>query len=186
MGILIFAETYKGEFKKDSYELASYAYEIASEKGSSVTAICFNATNPEGLSNYGVNKIINCSNEELKDFDVTIYSDCISETFTTENSNILILSSSSNSKYLGGVLAIILSAGYATNVISKPSFSNGLYLKRNTFTNKAFENVNILTENSIIGLSKNSFGLKENNVKSEIVEFSSADLFNIFKTAYTS
>ena len=168
MGILIFAETYKGEFKKDSYELASYAYEIASEKGSSVTAICFNAINPDGLSNYGVNKIINCSNEELKDFDVTIYSDCISETFALENSNILILSSSSNSKYLGGVLAIKLNAGYATNVISKPSFSNGLSLKRNTFTNKAFENVNILTENSIIGLSKNSFGLKENKVKSEI------------------
>ena len=107
MGILIFAETYKGEFKKDSYELASYAYEIASEKGSSVTAICFNAVNPESLSNYGVKKIINCSNEELKDFDVTIYSDCISETFASENSNILILSSSSNSKSLKKVTSRI-------------------------------------------------------------------------------
>ena len=91
MAILIFAETYNGEFKKDCYELASYAYDLASEKNMSVTAICFNASNPSELSNFGVNKIINSSNEELKDFDATIYSDCICEAFENEDSKILIL-----------------------------------------------------------------------------------------------
>ena len=168
MAILIFAETYNGEFKKDCYELASYAYNLASEKNMSVTAICFNASNPSELSNFGVNKIINSSNEELKDFDATIYSDCICEAFENEDSKILILSSSSNSKYIGGILAIKLKAGYITNVISKPSFSNGFSVTRNSFTNKAYEKVNILSKNSILGISKNSFGIQENSTKSEI------------------
>ena len=50
MAILIFAETYKGKLKKDSYELASYAYEIAVEKGTTVTAHCNNESNPQNLT----------------------------------------------------------------------------------------------------------------------------------------
>jgi|TARA_B100001094_G_C18177916_1_gene799042 electron transfer flavoprotein alpha subunit len=170
MAILIFAETYKGKLKKDSYELASYAYEIAVEKGTTVTAVCFNASNPDNLSDYGVGKIINCSDDEFENFDVGIFADCIAKTFFEENSSILVLSSSSNSKYLGGVLAIKLNAGYSANVISKPSYSNCISLIRNSFTNKAFENISILTENLIIGLSKNSFGLKENPTKVEVID----------------
>ena len=44
MDILIFAETDdKGNFKKDAFEIASYAYEISSQTGGSVKAICFNS-----------------------------------------------------------------------------------------------------------------------------------------------
>jgi hypothetical protein len=32
-----------------------------------------------------------------------------------------------------------------------------------SFTNKAYEKVNILSKNSILGISKNSFGIKERN-----------------------
>ena len=46
---------------------------------------------------------------------------------------------------------------------------------RNTFTNKAFETVEITKSNCILAVSKNSFGLKENPIKTEISEFN----FNI-------
>ena len=67
MDVLIFAETDdKGNFKKDAFEIASYAYEISSQTGGRVKAICFNSKNPEKLSDYGVKKIINSENDELK------------------------------------------------------------------------------------------------------------------------
>ena len=172
MGILIFAETDdKGKFKKDAFEIASFAFEIGTDLNKEVTALCFNATNPEKLSAYGVKKVINSNNTKLKDFDPEIYSECICEIFNNENCNTLILSSSSNSKYIGGILSVKLDAGYVTNVISKPIDGEILTVKRNTFTNKAFETVEILKANRMLALSKNSFGLKENLCEHKLIDY---------------
>ena len=87
----------------------------------------------------------------------------------------LVLSSSSNSKYIGGILSVKIDAGYVTNIISIPVKDNNLVVVRNTFTNKAFETVEIIKSNSILADSKNSFGLKENPTETEISDFN----FNI-------
>ena len=176
MEILIFAETDdKGNLKKDAYEIASYASEISSENGGNVNALCFNASNAESLSNYGVDKIINSKNEELKNFDPSNYSKCITEVFNNEECNLLVLSSSSNSKHIGGILSVLIDASYVTNVISKLTNGEKMTVVRNTFTNKAFETVEINKNKIILAISKNSFGLKEKPVKSEVVEIN----FNI-------
>ena len=171
MNTLIFAETdNKGNFKKDAFEISSYAKEICSELGGNLIALCFNASNPEKLSNYGVKKIINSDNEKLKNFDPGVYSECICEVFNIEKCNFLVLSSSSNSKYLGGILSVKINAGYVTNIISKPKKGDKITVLRNTFTNKAFETVEIIKNNVIFSISKNSFGLSESKEKSEIVK----------------
>ena len=176
MEILIFAETDdKGNLKKDAYEIASYASEISSENGGNVNALCFNASNAESLSNYGVDKIINSKNEELKNFDPSNYSKCITEVFNNEECNLLVLSSSSNSKHIGGILSVLTDSSYVTNVISKLTNGEKMTVVRNTFTNKAFETVEIIKNKTILAISKNSFGLKENPVNSEVVEIN----FNI-------
>ena len=171
MKILIFAETDEnGNFKKDALEIASYASQVSSENGGSLIALSFNASEPERLSNYGVQKTINAKNEELNNFDPEIYSNCISEIFKSENCDLLVLSSSSNSKYIGGILSVKIDAGYVTNVISKPTMGDRISVQRNTFTNKAFENVEIMKSKVILAISKNSYGLKENQIKSEAIE----------------
>ena len=171
MEILIFAETDdKGNLKKDAYEIASYASEISSENGGNVNALCFNASNAESLSDYGVDKIINSKNEELKNFDPSNYSKCITEVFNNEECNLLVLSSSSNSKHIGGILSVLTDSSYVTNVISKLTNGEKMTVVRNTFTNKAFETVEIIKNKTILAISKNSFGLKEKPVNSEVVE----------------
>ena len=176
MEILIFAETDdKGNLKKDAYEIASYASEISSENGGNVNALCFNASNAESLSDYGVDKIINSKNEELKNFDPSNYSKCITEVFNNEECNLLVLSSSSNSKHIGGILSVLTDSSYVTNVISKLTNGEKMTVVRNTFTNKALETVEIIKNKIILAISKNSFGLKEKPVKSEFVEIN----FNI-------
>ena len=176
MSILIFAETENGKFKQDAFEIASYAFNYARTKDTIVTAICFNANDPHQLSNYGVKKIINSNQSELKKFDPNVYSECIAKVFNNEESQSLILSSSSNSKHIAGKLAIILEAGYVSNVISAPKSKSNLLIKRNTFTNKAFELVEILKQKSILSLSKNSFGLFENKMDSQIDDYKFSNL----------
>jgi len=171
MKILIFAETDEnGNFKKDALEIASYASQVSTENGGSLIALSFNASEPERLSNYGVQKTINAKNQELNNFDPEIYSNCISEIFKSENCDLLVLSSSSNSKYIGGILSVKIDAGYVTNVISKPTMGDRISVQRNTFTNKAFENVEIMKSKVILAISKNSYGLKENQINSEATE----------------
>mgnify|MGYP001177394658 FL=1 len=76
----------------------------------------------------------------------------------------IILSSSSDSKYLAPLLAAKIDASYLNNVINLPSNLNPFTVRRTAFTNKAFSDTSSSSKNIIIGLSNNSFGLVENSV----------------------
>jgi electron transfer flavoprotein alpha subunit len=65
-----------------------------------------------------------------------------------------------------------LNAGYANNVISLPSETSPFTVKRKTFSNKAFNNTQIVTDIKVIALAKNAFGLVEDKVAGTIEEFS--------------
>ena len=104
MAILVYTESEKGKFKKIAFELASYARAIADENNTTVTAVCINAEDPIELQNYGVNKILNISNQELKSFNAISYSQSLLQAAENEKSNIIIISSSADSKYLAPLI----------------------------------------------------------------------------------
>ena len=171
MGILIYAESENGKYKKDSFEIASYAKAIANKLNTSITAVSINANDPSELGNYGVDKVLNVSNDGLKNFNASLYADVIKQAFEKENSGIAILSSSSNSKYLGSLLSIKINAGYISNVIEIPKEFNPITVKRNSFTNKAFEYAQVNTNKSLLAISKNSHGIIENKTDPQIESF---------------
>jgi len=150
MAILIYAESENGKYKKDSFEIASYARVAADKLNTSVTAVSINADDPNELGNYGVDKVLHISNDSLKNFNAVIYADIIKQAFESESSNLAILSSSSNAKYLGSLLSVKINAGYITNVIEIPKEFDPLTVKRNSFTNKAFEYAKINSKNWLI------------------------------------
>ena len=166
---LIYAESEKGKLKTDCFELASYASLIAKTLELEVHAVCFNANNAEELSNYGVKKTYHYKNKNYLNFDATIYSDYISKIFI-KKFRFLILSSSSNSRYLGGILSVKLNASYISNVISKIESKSSIKVVRNSFTNKAFETVEALEKNVILSVAKNSFEIIKEPVTVEIEE----------------
>ena len=169
MGVLIYAEVEKGKLKKDCFELASYASQVADCLGFEVHALCFNADNAEELSNYGVKKIYHYKNKNFLNFDATIYSEYISKIFI-EKFRFLILSSSSNSRYLGGILSVKLNASYISNVISNIESKSSIKFIRNSFTNKVFETVEALEKNVILSIAKNSFEKIKKSVTANIKE----------------
>ena len=169
MGVLIYAEVEKGKLKKDCFELASYASQVADSLGFEVHALCFNADNAEELSNYGVKKIYHYKNKNFLNFDATIYSEYISKIFI-EKFRFLILSSSSNSRYLGGILSVKLNASYISNVISNIESKSSIKFIRNSFTNKVFETVEALEKNVILSIAKNSFEKIKKSVTANIKE----------------
>ena len=172
MAILVYTESEKGKFKKIAFELASYARAIADENNTTVTAVCINAEDPIELHNYGVNKILNISNQELKSFNAISYSQSLLQAAENEKSNIIIISSSADSKYLAPLLAVKHNAGYISNASELPSSYNPLTVKRTAFTNKAFEITKVNTENVLISLAKNSYTINEVKTDTSLQDFS--------------
>ncbi len=164
MSILIYAESSEGKFKKVALELASYAKKVADSMGTSVTAVTVNAGNTEELSKYGVSKVLNVSNDKLNNFNAKAYADVIKQAAEKESAKVIVLSSTTDSKYLSPLVAVNLNAGFASNVVALPESTSPFQVKRTAFSNKAFNVTEISTDVKVIGLAKNSFGLAEDSV----------------------
>jgi len=171
MSVLVYTESEEGKFKKASLEVASYAKEVAKILETTVTAVTFNNKDASELKNYGVDKVLNITNEKLGNFNAEAYADVLKQAAEKEGSKVVILSQSANSKYVAPLLAVHLNAGYASNVVGLPESADPFMVKRSAFTNKAFSHTKIPTDIKIIGLSNNSFGLRENQGDATAEEF---------------
>lgn len=162
MSVLVYTETDNGKFKKNAFEVASYAKNVADQMGVSAIAIAINAENPEELGAYGITKVCNVSNDQLATFNAKAYASTIAQAAETNSSKVVILSSSADSKYLGGILAAKLNAGYVPNVVAAPESTSPFMVKRTAFSNKGFAHTEINSEIKIVGVSNNAFGVVEN------------------------
>lgn len=170
MSVLVYIESENGNFKKAALEVASYGRAIANLLNSSLSAVVFNANDISKLSNYGVEKVLSVKTTE--DFNAETYADVLKQAAEKEQSKVVVLSSSADSKYLAPLLSFGLDAGYVPNVVDIPNSMAPFQVKRSVFTNKAFSRTEISTEIKIIGLSNNAFGLVEQAVSSTVEVFS--------------
>ena len=168
MSIFIYAESADGKLKKVAFELASYAKKIGEMLGTTVTAVTINAQDTSELSKYGVDKVLKVSSSKLASFSAKAFASVIKQAAQKEESKLILLSSTTDSIYLSPLVAIALEAGFASNVIALPLSVSPFMVKRNAFSNKAFSVTEINTEIKIIGLSKNSYGIFEN--QSNLIE----------------
>lgn len=162
MSILIYAESAEGKIKKVAFELASYAKKVATSMGTTVTAVTINNTDNSALATYGVDKVLNVSNDKLNNFSAKAYADVIAQAAKKEGTQIVLVSSTTDSLYLAPLVAVALEAGYASNVVALPESTSPFHVKRTAFSNKAFNITEISTPVKVLGIAKNSFGLVEN------------------------
>ena len=161
MSILIYAEYAEGKFKKVAFELASYAKKVAESLGTTVTAVTVNAGDVSELSKYGVDKVLKVNNDKLSGFTAKAYADVIKQAAQKEKIKLILLSSTTDSIYLSSLVAVALEAGYASNVVGLPVSTSPFQVKRNAFSNKAFNITEIDTDVKVLGLAKNSYGIVE-------------------------
>ena len=172
MSVIVYAETEGGKLKKAALEVASYGKAVADQMGADVVAVTFNAADADTLGTYGVNKVLNIAFDGS--FDAKIYASGIQEAAKSVNAQVVVVSSSADSRFLTPLLAVGLEAGYATNVVAAPSNLAPFTVKRTAFTNKAFTQTEISSEVKIIGVSNNAFGLVENETACSVEDFAPA------------
>jgi len=181
MSILIYTESENGKFKKSALELAAYGRGIADQLEVELIAVSFNHSDAKTLGTYGVDSVIQISDPSLENFTAQQYAANLTSVAQENGVKLVVLSSSANAKYLAPLLTVSLSAGYASNVVGLPESLKPLTVKRSCFTNKAFNICVLDNEVNIIGLSNNSFGLRENHKEITTVEKSANNLETDFK-----
>ena len=172
MSVLVYTESEKGKFKKVALEVASYAKAVADQMGTTVTAIAINAEDVSELGNYGVDKVLKVNDGKLDAFNAKTYANVIKQAAEKEETKVVVVSQTADSKYLAPILAVNLDAGYASNVVAAPTNSSPFTVKRTAFTNKAFNFTTIDTDVKLVGVSNNSFGLVENSASATVEDFS--------------
>ncbi len=175
MSVLLYVEHSEGKFKKSTFELVSYASEIAVRNQTTLTAISIgNVENEElfTLGKYGVDKILNVNSSNLRNFNNQAFASVIAEVVNKLGSDLIILSSTFSGRGLAPRIAAKLRAGLADNVVSLPNQADGKFIIKNmAFSGKAIANVEIKSTIKVISLSANSYKVVENNKPIEIEDF---------------
>ena len=178
MSVLVYTESWGGNFRKSTYEAVSFASETAKLLGTDVIAIAFGNENNDELSKlakFGAHKIL--SAKTIKKGDSKSASDLIAKNIS--DASIIVFASTYTSKMIAPRLAAKLKAGIISNVISLPFNTSPIQIKRKSFSGKAIEKTAINSEKAIILLAPNSFGLVECNIDSNIENITSEGISNI-------
>lgn len=164
MSVLVYNENWDGKFKKLSFELISYASEVAKMLNTTVTAVSIGKVDEaelKKLGNYGAHKIINVDNDNLISLDSQAYTSVISEISRKENATVIIFSNNNTGKSIAPRLSVRLKAGVGSCVSRLPLSLNPFTIYKRAYSGNAFVHVVIKSDIKIITLAQNSFDLAE-------------------------
>ncbi|MCO5248681.1 MAG: electron transfer flavoprotein subunit alpha/FixB family protein [Chitinophagales bacterium] len=188
MSVLYYIDTLGGDVKKSSHEIASYAAAVANQLGTEAIGVALGSasnTDLAALGEFGATKVLHIADAGLDNFDSGTHASALAELAKANGANVVVFSQSSRAKAVAPRLAVKLEAGYVSGAVSVPETANGFVVKKSAYSGKAFANVQINTENKIIGLASNSYGAKA-GAGSATVEATSANVaagkVNIVKT----
>lgn len=188
MAVLVFTENWGGKFKKLSFELVSYAREVAEKLSVSVVALSIGEVDEDELKklgDYGADKIVSITNEHLKTLDNQVYTKVISEVTQKENVKVLILSHNNTGKAIAPRLSVKLKAALGSGLTRLPSEVDPFTVYKKVFTGKAFANVILNSDIKILTLSQNSFKLISSDNKATIEKYSTDIQESDIKTKVT-
>jgi electron transfer flavoprotein alpha subunit len=175
MSVLIYAENAGGNFKKSTFEAVSYAKAIAAQNNTNLIAISIGNVAPDelaALGKYGAEKVLNVSNDKLKNFVNQAYASVIAEAAKANSADIVVLSNSFSGRGLAPRLGVKLNAGVADGAVSLPDQIDGKFtVKKTAFSGKAFAVVQLTSANKVIALTPNSYKVVEGGPEAQVEDF---------------
>jgi len=171
MSVLVYTENWDGRFKKQTFELVSYASALAKMMNTDVTALTIGEVDDSELlqaGRYGASKIISARNGLLKHLDNQLFTSVIADIAFKIGAKVIILASNNTGKALAPRLSVRLKAGVAAGVNSLPHSLEPFTVAKKAYSGNAFGHTVIKTEIKILTLLQNSFGLIESPAKAII------------------
>lgn len=155
--VLVFAESYKGKFKKVAFETVTYAAKAAQLMGTECVALTLGESdNPGQLGIYGAAKVYQINDASLNQFDSQVFAAAIAGAASQLGAKLVVVSHSATGKSLLGRLAVRLNAGSVAGVNALPTVNGGFRVKKNVFSGKASAEYEIKSEVKVLSLMGNS------------------------------
>jgi electron transfer flavoprotein alpha subunit len=177
MSVLVYTENWDGKFKKLSFELVSYAKQIADQSGTTVTALSIGNVDEaelKKLGNYGAAKVLNANDDRLSVLINKAYASVIAQAAEKEGADVLIFANNFTGKALAPRVSVKLKAGIASGVNAIPSSFDPFTVSKKVFTGKAFANVVIKSEKKVLMLFQNSVDILETGGDAAVEAFAPA------------
>jgi electron transfer flavoprotein alpha subunit len=162
MSVLVYLESWEGNFKKNTWEAAQYAAQTAKMLGTEAVGLCIGTLNSDAsvAGNYGISKVLHLSNDALNDFDANAYGSAIAEVAVSIGADTLIVSGTFNGKALAPAMAIHAEASLLTNVIALPESTAPFTVKRGVFSGKGFNLLRTEDAKKVVLFVPNSINLE--------------------------
>jgi electron transfer flavoprotein alpha subunit len=174
MSILVYVENWDGKFKKQSYELISYANELAKMMSTQVVALSIGNVADEELkelSRYGASKILKCTSDQLKWLNNQAYTSVIAQAAAQENAAVILFAHNNSGKAIAPRISVRMKAGLASGVTALPVSIDPFTVSKKVYTSKALAKLVIKSSVKVLTLLQNSFGVNENPVDVIIENF---------------
>ncbi len=177
MSVLVYTENWDGRFKKQTYEIVSYAAKLAEQMGSSLTAVSIGEVSEDelqSLGNYGAAKVLTVDNDKVKVLDNKVYTSIIAEAAIKEGAGIIVLANNNSGKALAPRLSVRLKAGIGAGVSKLPVSIDPFTVVKRVFSGNAFAKLVIKSDIKIITLAQNSFDVVETGGSAGVEKFEAA------------
>jgi electron transfer flavoprotein alpha subunit len=172
MSVLIVADTKGGEVKKSSLEAAQYGVKVAAAIGGEAVALTLNASNGAVLGTVGVNKVLNVEDASISASDPQKVVAAIVAAANQVGAKVVVFAHDSTGKAVAPRLSAKSGAGLVTNVTSLPDTASGFVVSKNVFSGKAHAQVNILSDEKIVSILPNAFGVEAGSGEASVESFS--------------
>lgn len=174
MSVLIFIDHVDGQIKKASLEAISYGAKIAGQSGTTAEGVVLGTVTDDlaALGKYGVQKIHHVENENLKQLDAQLWSNVVAQVAEKTGAKTVVFANNTSGKALAPRVAVRLKAGLVSGAVALPEDGDGIIVRKNVFSGKAFARVSVKTERKVLALNVNSFTITENaGASAEVVSF---------------
>ncbi|MDC0637160.1 MAG: electron transfer flavoprotein subunit alpha/FixB family protein [Flavobacteriaceae bacterium] len=159
MSVLVYAESDQGIIKKIAQELISYGRALADQLGTTLYVAVMADVGTQNLAQYGAQQIVHIEHEALQSFSADAFAQAIAQSAKSVEAEVVLVSSSANSRYLAPMLAVGLDAAYVPNCTQLPLSTSPFQVTHSVYTNKAEATTEMTSAVKLIGLAKNAFGV---------------------------
>ncbi|NLB17189.1 MAG: electron transfer flavoprotein subunit alpha/FixB family protein, partial [Syntrophomonadaceae bacterium] len=126
--ILVFSER-----DEVAFQLLGEAKKLGDKLGMEVAAVAFGSSDTNGYLSRGVSTVYTGKNEELNDFEASVYAQALEQVAKQADAAIILLGSTRRGKELAGRLAQRMKAGSLTDVDRLEVIDGRVVCSRNSF-----------------------------------------------------
>ncbi|MBE0661336.1 MAG: electron transfer flavoprotein subunit alpha/FixB family protein [Bacteroidales bacterium] len=183
MKILVYTENREGKFKKQNFELVSFANAMSEMAGGEVIALTVGKVADEELKQlgeYGAARVIAVDAGQVP--DSRNLSKLIQHWVSETAANIAVFADNNTGKAVAPGLAARLKAGIVSGVSGLPLSLEPFVVPRKVYSGKALANIEIKSNHKVLLLTANAFGVQQNKKEAVIehhaltAEFTTSDI----------